>query len=444
MKSVMAALRNLVLPFGATSGTRIVLDGVNGRISFFDATDAEVIRQDSATAAITLGDADGTGSRLVLDGVNGRASFYNASNDEVIREDSSTSTVAVGDIAGSGARVVMDGATARLRAYNASNSELVRVDASTATVTAGSQTTGTRIVTSGSNARLSGYNSSNAERVRLDAASSLITVGAPGSLPRIDLSGGTNPYVFIENTDTDIIRLDTNGTYGWWREGDTNSEVLIASQFGSHAYVSIRPKDRAGSTWYSNAYLYADYSGSSPYAPHLVISSPTAWIATSNISLWGAGNSSNDDSAVTVNADNILLEDMPAVALAGASVATSSSGGFTTTETTVDSISFSAVAGRTYEITHSAIWNSTVAWDLIAARLRENNSSGTARDGADIIVAASFAYPKGYLRAYWTASSTGTKTFVVTGQRKAGSGTCIRAAGSTNQATLTVKCVEWV
>lgn len=35
MKSVIAALRSLVLPFGASSGPRIVLDGVNGRISVF-------------------------------------------------------------------------------------------------------------------------------------------------------------------------------------------------------------------------------------------------------------------------------------------------------------------------------------------------------------------------------------------------------------------------
>lgn len=38
MKSFIAALRNLILPFGATTGPRIVLDGVNGRISVFTAT----------------------------------------------------------------------------------------------------------------------------------------------------------------------------------------------------------------------------------------------------------------------------------------------------------------------------------------------------------------------------------------------------------------------
>jgi hypothetical protein len=36
MKSFIAALRELTLPFGATTGSRIVLDGVNGRILIYD------------------------------------------------------------------------------------------------------------------------------------------------------------------------------------------------------------------------------------------------------------------------------------------------------------------------------------------------------------------------------------------------------------------------
>jgi len=38
MKSFIASLRNLVLPYGATTGNRIILDGVNGRISVTLAT----------------------------------------------------------------------------------------------------------------------------------------------------------------------------------------------------------------------------------------------------------------------------------------------------------------------------------------------------------------------------------------------------------------------
>lgn len=40
MRSLIAALRTLVLPFGTTTGTRIVLDGVNGDITIFDFNNA--------------------------------------------------------------------------------------------------------------------------------------------------------------------------------------------------------------------------------------------------------------------------------------------------------------------------------------------------------------------------------------------------------------------
>lgn len=42
MKSLVAALRTLVLPWGRTTGTRIVLDGVNGRILIYDANDVVI------------------------------------------------------------------------------------------------------------------------------------------------------------------------------------------------------------------------------------------------------------------------------------------------------------------------------------------------------------------------------------------------------------------
>jgi hypothetical protein len=38
MKSFIAALRSLVLPFGSTTGARIILDGVNGRIYVYNST----------------------------------------------------------------------------------------------------------------------------------------------------------------------------------------------------------------------------------------------------------------------------------------------------------------------------------------------------------------------------------------------------------------------
>jgi hypothetical protein len=44
VKSFMAALRNLVLPFGQTSGQRIVLDGDNGRIDIYDSSNNLLLR----------------------------------------------------------------------------------------------------------------------------------------------------------------------------------------------------------------------------------------------------------------------------------------------------------------------------------------------------------------------------------------------------------------
>lgn len=43
MKSFIAALRSLVLPFGALSGARIILDGVNGKIQVYNSSNTLVI-----------------------------------------------------------------------------------------------------------------------------------------------------------------------------------------------------------------------------------------------------------------------------------------------------------------------------------------------------------------------------------------------------------------
>lgn len=53
MRSFLAALRSLVLPYGTTSGTRLVLDGVNGRIVIYNAANQAILTMDSATGAIT-------------------------------------------------------------------------------------------------------------------------------------------------------------------------------------------------------------------------------------------------------------------------------------------------------------------------------------------------------------------------------------------------------
>lgn len=52
MRSWLAALRTLVLPYGATSGKRIVLDGVNGLIAVYDAV-KKILQIDSTGLHVT-------------------------------------------------------------------------------------------------------------------------------------------------------------------------------------------------------------------------------------------------------------------------------------------------------------------------------------------------------------------------------------------------------
>lgn len=160
MYSIMAALRSLTLPYGTTTGTRIVLDGVNGRISLFDALNNEVIREDSATQTIAAGDADGTGARVVLDGAN-----------------------------------------AYLRAYTALNVETIRLDAANSRITAGSMGTAARVVTDGANAKITGYDASNNPGATFDAATPFIGVdSASGSYGRFYISGGQAQMNIRPNT----------------------------------------------------------------------------------------------------------------------------------------------------------------------------------------------------------------------------------------------------
>lgn len=102
MFSPWAALRTLVLPFGTITGTRIILDGVNGRISFYNAANVEVIREDSATSTITAG-SQGTGARVVIDGSSAKITGYDASNNPGATFDAANQTVTVE--ASSGAKI---------------------------------------------------------------------------------------------------------------------------------------------------------------------------------------------------------------------------------------------------------------------------------------------------------------------------------------------------
>lgn len=64
MKSVIAALRNLVLPYGRTSGKRLVLDGDNGRIQVYDASSRLVAEISPDASVVKVYGADGSWAAL--------------------------------------------------------------------------------------------------------------------------------------------------------------------------------------------------------------------------------------------------------------------------------------------------------------------------------------------------------------------------------------------
>jgi hypothetical protein len=56
MRSFLAALRTLVLPYGKTSGQRIVLDGVNGEIDVYDDTNQKAVAIGPGPEVLVTGD----------------------------------------------------------------------------------------------------------------------------------------------------------------------------------------------------------------------------------------------------------------------------------------------------------------------------------------------------------------------------------------------------
>lgn len=87
MKSFLAALRNLVLPYGATSGERIVLDSTDGEIDIYNAANVRVVRispdgiqlYDSVTGALSAAGSLSAGSEGTPGWISYAASFENPS-----------------------------------------------------------------------------------------------------------------------------------------------------------------------------------------------------------------------------------------------------------------------------------------------------------------------------------------------------------------------------
>lgn len=127
----------------------------------------------------------------------------------------------------------------------------------------------------------------------------------------------------------------------------------------------------------------------------------------------------------------------------GFSVETSDSGTFTA-ETQIASVSFTEVAGWVYYIETIAQLASGTVTDIVQATLRENTSGGTERaSGRCAAQTSDQARPVGIGLAYrYVATASGSKTFVLTGQRTSGGGNVKREAGTTHPLLMTVRRVD--
>lgn len=122
----------------------------------------------------------------------------------------------------------------------------------------------------------------------------------------------------------------------------------------------------------------------------------------------------------------------------------SDSATFTTTETTVQSVTADLVSGRIYGIHFYGHANSSVGTDHVVFRIREDNSTGTELQSDVVGVDGSTTLgTKSELYAEYTAVATGSKTFVVAGIRTAAStGNCFLEAGSNRPSYLYVDYIR--
>lgn len=103
---------------------------------------------------------------------------------------------------------------------------------------------------------------------------------------------------------------------------------------------------------------------------------------------------------------------------------TSDSSTYTTTETTLDTVTAPLVDGRTYCVRWSGGLVTTVAADISLIRMREDDSTGTLLVERNFYLASTSSGGFGTeLEATFTAEATEDKTFVITGTRNGGTGT---------------------
>lgn len=111
---------------------------------------------------------------------------------------------------------------------------------------------------------------------------------------------------------------------------------------------------------------------------------------------------------------------------------TTDSAGFTTTETSIGSVTASLVDGVTYSITAHGAIDSSASGDSCDVRIREDSVSGTEMTLRRIHLIDDTGRWGFTVYAEYTATATGSKTFHVTGDRPGGAGgTLVRKASAT-------------
>lgn len=121
---------------------------------------------------------------------------------------------------------------------------------------------------------------------------------------------------------------------------------------------------------------------------------------------------------------------------------TADSATFTTTETSVATVTASLISGLVYRVSCTAPLSSTVAADLVLLRIREDTTAGTQIQAVNICppTTSTVGFPGTVITEY-TAVSTASKTFVLTGVRVTGTGTYQLRAGASRPTIFTIDLI---
>lgn len=119
--------------------------------------------------------------------------------------------------------------------------------------------------------------------------------------------------------------------------------------------------------------------------------------------------------------------------------ATASSSTWTTGDTQLITATGTVVAGQTYKINCIMNIQASPAGDTLICRIREDTITGNQIDGKLLTPASAggTGYPIN-LYAEWTASTTGSKTFVASAQRSTGTASTYRLIATSQEVSFLI------